>query len=107
MKKDIEILWEQVTEQDRPIVKAWENQLAIDIVKMNLSKNKVIAQILDEAKSAVAECNNRLLTDRKLTELERHDLFTKRDFYEWFLNIFIEAEQRAKSIQQKVADNLK
>lgn len=92
--------------EDKATIKAWEKDFKREILKLELKKNDAIKMLINEMKEKIERVNNLLVSDRNLTEKERDKLFERRDSYEWFLNIFSSAENRIKTIEIEIDNNL-
>ena len=89
-------------------VKAWERAVVRAFGVKDLINHEGVKVLLAKYADDVAKINEMLLTatSERLSDHERDLLIKYRDFCRWHIDLFPEAEQMIKNIEEEVKTNL-
>lgn len=93
-------------EQDLSTVSAWQKKVRTSMLNQDLSKHDGVKIILRELSRKVNQCNLVLREDRDLSDAERKLIFTKRDCWEWLINLFSSSEKTLKTMEERINEEL-
>lgn len=97
---------ELTDDEDLDQVKEWESATRIAMLNDNLDKHDGIQLLKKELQRKIDKCNLVLREDRTLSIDDRRTIFTKRDCWNWFLNIFDTSAKQLKRIEDQVTKEL-
>lgn len=100
--QQLRTVMEGCDDRDRETIDLWQKLVKENMAVLSLKDNVGIKKIIDLADKIVLDNRQRLATDRDITDVERANIFTKIDFFEWFLGIFDEAKQVMDGVEREV-----
>lgn len=91
---------------DKQTIRTWEKEAKRAIITMDLAKNEAIKTIIKGLEKEIEEMDFVLQNDEKSTNEERSKIFFRKKLYQWFLDLFPQAEKTLAGIKNDVKRNL-
>ncbi len=86
-------------------VEQWERDAKKALIFLSMQGHEGIQMIVDKAKNEIQTCNKELISDRQRDRSDeeyarsRQFLFDRIDLWTWFLNLFVESEEKLREIR--------